>query len=227
MLTALITGSNRGVGRAMTRQMAARGDQVFACARRPETSQEAAEGVTPLPLDVTDEASLAALSARLDDEALDLLVCNAGALIGRGGIADEAYTHAAFTEVLAVNVTGVFMTVRACLPAVRRGNGGAGGKIAVISSQMGSTARAKGSAYLYRASKAAATNLAACLAQELAAEGVAVAAYHPGWVRTDMGGGGADISPEESAAGLIERFDELTLETAGGFSFYSGEPIPF
>ena len=92
---------------------------------------------------------------------------------------------------------------------------------------MGSTARAKGSAYIYRASKAAATNLAICLSKELGEEGIAVAAYHPGWVRTEMGGAGADISVEESAAGLIARFDELDMKGTGAFRFFSGEPIPF
>ena len=218
MGTVLITGANRGVGAAMARQMASRGDHVIGCARGGE-----APGAEAWTLDVTDPASLAAMGERLDGRELDLLVCNAGKLIGRGGVDDESYDAAAFAEVLAVNVTGVFLTVKAALPALRR----ARGKIAVISSQMGSTARAKGNAYLYRASKAAATNLAVALSRELDSDGIAVGAYHPGWVRTDMGGQGADISADESAAGLIQRFDALTPATTGCFEFYSGEPIPF
>lgn len=220
MSTVLITGANRGVGLEMTRQMAARGDRVIAACRRDAPS---GAGIEALTLDVCDDASLAAAGAALEDVALDLLVCNAGALIGRGGLDDPAYTRAAFDEVLSVNVTGVFMTIQACLPAVRR----AGGKIAVISSQMGSSTRAKANSFLYRASKAAATNLAVSISKELAPEGIAVGAYHPGWVRTDMGGAEADISAEESAAGLIKRFDALGVETTGCFEFYSGEPIPF
>lgn len=220
MMTTLITGANRGVGAEMARQMKARGDRVIGCAR----SGAAPEASVAWPLDVTDPASLGALEARLEGEALDLLVCNAGALVGRGQMDDPVYTHEAFANVLAVNVTGVFMTIRACLPALRRGNLS---KIAVISSQMGSSERAKGNAYLYRASKAAATNLAVSISTELSAEGIAVGAYHPGWVRTDMGGAEADISVGTSAAGLIQRFDALNVETAGCFEFYSGEPIPF
>lgn len=220
MRTILITGANRGVGAEMARQMTARGDRIIGAARL----EAAPDAAVAWPLDVTDPASLAALGDRLDGMALDLLVCNAGALIGRGGVDDEVYTHEAFAEVLAVNVTGVFMTIRACLPALRCANAG---KIAVISSQMGSSTRAKGNAYLYRASKAAATNLAVAMSKELANEGIAVGAYHPGWVQTDMGGADADISVEESAEGLIKRFDALNLETAGCFEFYSGEPIPF
>lgn len=219
MMTTLITGANRGVGAELARRLTTRGDRVIGCARSGE-----AEGTESWPLDVTNEASLAALEKRLEAEALDLLICNAGALIGRGQMDDPLYTHEAFANVLAVNVTGVFMTIRACLPALRGSNAG---KIAVISSQMGSSARAKPRAYLYCASKAAATNLAVNIAQELKPEGIAVGAYHPGWVRTDMGGAEADISVEESAEGLIQRFDALSVETAGCFEFYSGEPIPF
>lgn len=220
MPTALVTGANRGIGLEISRRLAARGEHVIVCARaQPPTG----ERLEPAELDVTDDASLKALAARLDGRGLDLLVCNAGRLIGRGGVDDPAYTAEAFAEVLAVNVTGVFITVRACLPALRR----AKGRIAVISSQMGSTERAKGAAYLYRASKAAATNLAVSLSKELGDEGIAVGAYHPGWVRTDMGGGGAAISVEESAAGLIVCFDELSVEGAGRLLFYSGEEIPF
>lgn len=222
MAEILITGASRGLGREMAIRYAARGDHVRAAARRANEAPTG-PGLTPVALDVTEDASLDALAASLDGAALDLLVCNAGALVGRGGIDDPSYDRAAFERVLAVNVTGVFMTIRACLPALRR----ARGRVAVISSQMGSSARAKGSAYLYRASKAAATNLAVCLSKELAADGIAVSAYHPGWVRTDMGGAEADISIAESVEGLMARFDALTLETAGRFEFYSGEAIPF
>lgn len=220
MPTSLITGANRGIGLEISRRLAARGETVIACAR---TDPPSAPGLEPYRLDVTDAEALEGLTVALEGRALDLLVCNAGMLIGRGGVDDASYTPEAFAEVLAVNVTGVFMTIHACLPALRR----AKGRIAVISSQMGSSARAKGAAYLYRASKAAATNLAVSLSKELGAEGIAVGADHPGWVRTGMGGSGADISVEESAEGLIARFDELTPETAGCFRFYSGETIPF
>ncbi len=217
MTTVMITGANRGVGYEMAAQMAARGDHVIGGARNGDTPGET------LRVDVTDTSSLDALATRLGDAPLDLLVCNAGAYIGRGGIDDPAYTPEAFAEVLAINVTGVFLTIKAALPALRR----AKGKIAIISSQMGSSERAKGRGYIYRASKAAATNLACNLAKDLAPEGIAVGAYHPGWVQTDMGGSAADITAKESASGLIQRFDALNLSTTGCFEFYSGEAIPF
>ena len=80
---------------------------------------------------------------------------------------------------------------------------------------------------MYRATKAAATNLARSMALELADQGIAVGAYHPGWVQTDMGGADAAITAEQSAEGLLRRFDALTMATTGLFETYEGEPIPF
>lgn len=221
-----ITGGNRGVGLAMVRLAAERGDEVVACVRAPEKADalNAVKGnVRVVPLDVTDPASCAA-AAKATGGTLDLLVCNAGALIGRGGLSDPAYTREAWETQLMVNVAGPFFTVRAFAPLLRR----PGGKVAVISSRMGSNVEStNGGSYAYRASKAGATNLAGNLARELAPEGIAVGAWHPGWVRTDMGGDGADISAEESAAGLLARFDALSMETTGIYEDYAGKRIAF
>jgi NAD(P)-dependent dehydrogenase (short-subunit alcohol dehydrogenase family) len=92
---------------------------------------------------------------------------------------------------------------------------------------MGSSDRANGGSYIYRASKAAATNLGRNLATDLAPRGIAVGIYHPGWVRTDMGGSAADISLDESVSGLMARFDDLSLETTGAFLTWDGRPHPF
>jgi len=109
------------------------------------------------------------------------------------------------------------------LPSLQRS---AAPKIAIISSRMGSQERAKGGSYAYRASKAAAVNLGRNLAKDLEPLGIALGIYHPGWVRTDMGGGEADISEEESADGLITEFGKLSLETTGCFKNYDGADVP-
>jgi NAD(P)-dependent dehydrogenase (short-subunit alcohol dehydrogenase family) len=219
----LIAGASRGIGLELVRQAAARGDEVIGTARDGDgMARIGTAGGQALRLDVTDEAALAAAGAAMEGP-VDLLVCNAGILRGRGGIDAEDNGAAAWQKVLMTNVAGPFLTVRAFLARVEE----AGGKIAIISSVMGSSERAYGGSYLYCASKAGATNLARNLAKTLAPRGIAVGAYHPGWVRTDMGGPGAAVSPEESARGLLARFDALSLDSTGAYEDYKGEPIPF
>ncbi|MEO1331308.1 MAG: SDR family oxidoreductase [Pseudomonadota bacterium] len=228
--TLLITGANRGIGLAMTERAVARGDRVIATARNPEEAERlnALAGLTGKvdlqKLDVTDEASVAAFAERLSKRPIDLLVANAGVLNSYDDIASDAHDEAAWRTVLMTNVFGPYAVIRALLPNLRRGQAR---KIAILSSIMASSARAPGRAYPYRASKAAATNLARNLAADLKAEGIAVGAYHPGWVRTDMGGPSADIDVGQSAEGLLQRFDALSLETTGAFEDYQGDPIAF
>ncbi|MGR3716485.1 MAG: SDR family oxidoreductase [Thermohalobaculum sp.] len=228
--TTLITGANRGIGLAMARLATERGDLVLAAARRPGAALALADlarrnrNVSVLNLDVTDPEEMAAAAAALDDAPIDLLICNAGQYLARGGLDDPEYTYDAWHTVMMTNVAGIFFTVRALLTRLTQA---ADPKIAIVSSIMASSEQAPGGAYIYRASKAAATNLARNLAVDLKAQGIAVGAYHPGWVRTDMGGPSATIEVEESAKGLMQRFDALTLATTGVFEDYRGEAIPF
>lgn len=225
--TILITGANRGIGLELTRQAAARGDSVIATARRPGTCPDlealvrGRAEVTIRGADVGDPVALEALAAE-ERQPIDLVVCNAAQYLGRGGIDDPDYTPEAWRDVLMTNVAGVFFTVRAFLPNLSRAQGP---KVAVITSIMGATSRAPGGSYAYRASKAAATNLACNLAAELAPRGIAVGAYHPGWVRTDMGGEAAEVSVEDSAAGLLARFDALSPQTSGVVEDYRGTAL--
>jgi NAD(P)-dependent dehydrogenase (short-subunit alcohol dehydrogenase family) len=92
---------------------------------------------------------------------------------------------------------------------------------------MGSSARAPGGSYIYRASKAAVVNLGRNLAADLRRDGIALGIYHPGWVQTDMGGMGADITPAQSAAGLQARMAQLSLQNSGCFESYDGAALPF
>ncbi len=204
--TTLITGANRGIGLALARLAAERGG---AGGRPPPGPGRSASWghrrINVLDFDVTDPEEMAAAAA-LEDGAIDLLICNAGQYLARGGIDDPEYTYDAWHTVLMTNVAGVFFTIRAFLPRLLKAPAP---RVAVVTSIMASSARAPGGAYIYRASKAAATNLARNLAADLKADGVAVGAYHPGWVRTDMGGPRATLEVEESARGLLERFDAL------------------
>lgn len=216
----LITGANRGIGLAMARQAAAAGARVIGTHRGPAPD---VAGIEWQALRVAEAGSHQALAQRLAGRPLDLLVCNAGVLLDEGQRLETGFPVALWDRTFAVNVTGVFLTIQTLLPNVRA----AKGKIAIISSQMGSDTRAPGGTYIYRASKAAALNLGRNLASDLKGEGIAVGIYHPGWVRTDMGGPGADISEAESAAGLLERFAALSPATTGCFQNWDGRPHPF
>jgi NAD(P)-dependent dehydrogenase (short-subunit alcohol dehydrogenase family) len=214
--TVLITGANRGIGAALATAARARGDTVIGTAR--------AAAYPLLPLDVTDPQAHGRLAAALAGRPIDVLVCNAGIYADRSERTETGYPAEMWAETFAVNVTGVFLTVQALLPNLRAGRNG---KIAIISSQMASTTRAPGGSYIYRASKAAVLNLGRNLATDLKATGISVGIYHPGWVRTDMGGPGAEIDVDAAASGLLGRIDALSLATTGCFEGWDGQPYPF
>ncbi|WP_167647069.1 SDR family NAD(P)-dependent oxidoreductase [Mameliella alba] len=211
----LITGANRGIGAALDSALTARGDKVLGTARNhPEY----------LPLEVTDPASHRALSARLEGQAIDTLICNAGVYLDKGENLADGYPPEMWAESFAVNVTGVFLTVQSLLPNLQLSDMP---RIAIISSQMASHTRAPGGSYIYRASKAAALNLGRNLATDLKPLRIAVGIYHPGWVRTDMGGASAEIDVKEAARGLVDRIDALSPETTGCFETWDGRAHPF
>ncbi|SDD32136.1 SDR family NAD(P)-dependent oxidoreductase [Ruegeria marina] len=209
----LITGANRGVGKALADLYRAAGSRVTGTAR---------DGSAEITLDVTDAAAHRNMASALSGQPVDLLICNAGVYLDKGQKI-EGYPAQMWADTFATNVTGVFLTVQALLPNLRA----ARGKVAIISSQMASHTRAPGGSYIYRASKAAALNLGRNLAADLAADGIAVGIYHPGWVQTDMGGGAADIGKDEAAAGLAARFADLSLETTGCFETWDGRAHPY
>lgn len=210
----VITGATRGIGAGLAAQYRAAGHQVIGTGRGAGAD---------VAMDVTQPADFARLAKALADEPVDLLVCNAGVYEDKGQSLDSGYPADMWANAFAANVTGVFQTVQTVLPNLRA----AKGKIAIISSQMGSDTRAPGGSYIYRASKAAALNLGRNLATDLKDEGIAVGIYHPGWVQTDMGGSGAAITVDESVAGLSARFADLDIETTGAFLTYDGQVHPF
>ncbi len=214
-MSILVTGANRGIGAALAAHYRETGQSVVGTSRKSGTGFER--------LDVTDPESHARLARRLAGKPLSLLICNAGVYPDKGQRLEDGYPAALWAAGLATNVTGVFLTIQALLPNLRA----AKGKIAIMSSQMASQARAPGGSYIYRASKAAVLNLGRNLAVDLAPEGIAIGIYHPGWVKTGMGGHAAEITAEESAAGLAARIEALSVATTGCFEGWDGTPIPF
>jgi len=222
-MTTLITGATRGIGLGLAQAMAAAGAEVIGTCRTapPEATPE---GLRWLRFDAADPQAAQGLGAALGDTALELLICNAGVYLEKGQSLETGYAADLWARTFAVNVTGVFQTVQAALPALARGHRP---RIAIIASAMGSDARAPGGSYIYRASKAAALNMGRNLAVDLKPRGIAVGIYHPGWVKTDMGGGAADIDIGTSVAGLLARFEALDLSDTGCFRSYDGTAIPF
>ncbi|MEO9896328.1 MAG: SDR family oxidoreductase [Paracoccaceae bacterium] len=211
----LITGANRGIGAALAQSYVARGDTVSAVSRdaNPE-----------LRLDVTSGADQVALAKALQGRAIDVLVCNAGVYLDKGHSIGNGYDEDVWAQSFAVNVTGVFKTIENLLPNLRAAKTP---KIAIISSRMASQDQAPGGSYVYRASKAAVLNLGRNLSVDLKPQGIAVGIYHPGWVQTDMGGTAADIAADTAAAGLVQRFDALSLDTTGCFQNWDGQTLPY
>ena len=225
--TILITGANRGIGLAMTYIAANRGNKVIACCRKPTEADalnsfsKENDNVTIRSLDVTQESHASSVSLSITD-AIDTLVCNAGSNNGYGGIYSKEHNAESIERVFMTNVAGVFFTARAFLDHLKRSSSG---KIAIISSLMGSQKHTSCNAYIYRASKAAVNNIMVSLSNELKDHNIAVAAYHPGWVRTDMGGPNADLSSDQSAQQLLDRFEELSIEHSGTFQNFDGKPL--
>ncbi len=218
MKTTLITGANRGIGLEFCRQLSARGDQVIAVCRHSSDALAALPVRCIEGVDVTDVAALTRLRTELGEVSIDWLINNAGVLHR------ENDTEADYDQMrvqFEVNALGPVKVTRALKPLLARG-----GKVAIITSRMGSIADNTSGGYLgYRMSKAAVNMAGVCLAHELQSDGVALALLHPGYVRTDMTGGEGLINPDESVRGLVARIDALDAAHSGGFWHSDGESL--
>jgi len=214
-MTVVITGATRGIGAGLAAHYRAQGVDVMG------TGRSLAADIT---LDVTHPSSHTEMAQQLGDRAVELLVCNAGIYLDKCNDLEIGYGADIWAQSFATNVTGVFLSIQALLPHLRRAENP---RIAIISSQMASSELAPGGSYIYRASKAAVLNLGRNLATDLKAEGIAVGIYHPGWVQTDMGGDAAAITVDQSVAGLTARFAELNMETTGCFETWDGRAHPY
>lgn len=228
METALITGANRGIGLELARQFLSSGIQVIATCRDPDQSTAlnnlASQGPLVVhKLEITDETSVLRLQSQLDKQPIDILINNAGVMGGdRQSLEDMDY--AAWAEAFATNTMAPFRIITALLENLKRSKRP---RAITLSSQMGSLNRKSKGSHAYRSSKAAVNKVMQVLSMELEAHEIVVCPVHPGWVRTDMGGSAADISVEESAAGLCRLINSLTMEHSGRFWTWEGEEHPW
>ena len=230
---ALISGANRGIGLEFARQLLARGAHVIATCRHPgkATALNALAGEHPgrlhvLPLDVADAKSRASLVHDLplvlgDKGRIDLLVNNAGVLHS-----GERFGHIEqpiLEDSLRTNAVGPFLLAQALAPLLADG-----GRIANISSQLGSIGgTARFGTPSYDISKAAQNMASVLLAQALGERGIVVLALHPGWVQTEMGGANAQVAPANAVAGLLQVIDAATPAQSGSFLDWRGQPLPW
>jgi NAD(P)-dependent dehydrogenase (short-subunit alcohol dehydrogenase family) len=206
---ALITGVSRGLGKELARQYAAEGWKVIGTERRD--------------MDMNDVAQIQRFAAKLKGEPIDLLFCNAG-ISGKKGMAPGSFDFDSWEEVLRVNLLGPAALAEALIDNVAASERRT---IAMMSSRLGSISESSGMTLPYSTSKAALNMLVKGLAATLAARGIIVVALSPGWVRTDMGGEGASLSPEASVRGLRKVIAGLKPADSGKFLSHDGSAIPW
>jgi NAD(P)-dependent dehydrogenase (short-subunit alcohol dehydrogenase family) len=231
MASVLITGANRGLGLEFARQYLAEGWQVYATCRDPASAYElrrlaedSDNRLRILAIAVTDSASIQSAATELDEEAIDLLLNNAG-IVGPQGQTIGNIDYEAWAEVLAVNTMGPVRVSEAFVKHVARSDRKL---IVTLTSGMGSIAdNTSGGSIVYRSSKAAVNMVMRSLAIDLAPRGITCAVVNPGWVRTDMGGPNATLEPSESISALRRLIATLGPEQSGQFFNYTGREYPW
>jgi len=217
--TVLVTGSSRGIGLELCKQLNERGDQVIATCRQSTDALAAMDVEVLENVDVSDPKSLTLLSTRLKERKIDWLINNAGVLQSFSLDDLDMSCIANFKKMFDVNSLGPLLATKLLLKHL-----GSGSKVGLITSRMGSIAdNDSGGSYGYRMSKAAANAAGKSLAIDLKSQGIAVGILHPGYVRTDMTGHIGLMDADESVIGLIERMDNLNLTNTGSFWHTNGD----
>jgi NAD(P)-dependent dehydrogenase (short-subunit alcohol dehydrogenase family) len=223
MSSYFITGASRGLGLEFVRQLRARGETVLAAVRGRSTERDlTALGARVVALDVTNGRDIEALAQEVGGP-VDVLINNAG--VNSRSKRLEDLDEEEMREVFAINAIAPLLVAKALLPSLRAGRQK---KIINISSDMASIAHnSGGSSYGYRGSKAALNMLSTCMANELRREGFTCIALDPGWVKTDMGGPGAPLSPDESISKMLRLIDGLKPEQSGSYLDLDGTLVPW
>ena len=230
MATVVITGANRGIGLELAKQYAAAGDRVYAFCRSPGSAEKlneaaAASGgkLSVHAMDVGDAASIAAGADAVGDAPVDILINNAGILGGAVQKLDEI-DFDAWIDAFKVMTIGPFRVVQAFLKNLRAAPNA---KIMTVTSQLAASTWPFGGTYAYSSAKAGVNKVMQTMALDLKGENIAVSMIHPGWVKTDMGGPGADITAEESAAGIRNVIASLGAADTGKFYKWNGDIHPW
>ncbi|MBV8123211.1 MAG: SDR family oxidoreductase [Burkholderiaceae bacterium] len=220
MSQVLIIGASRGIGLELARQCRAAGEQVVATARS-DAGPAALEalGAKALRIDVADTASASGLAWQIDGYQFNAVWIVAGAY-GPDHQGLQTPTEAEFDQVMHTNVLGPMRVLPQLLDALAPD-----ARLALISSRMGAIGtRTHSYGWLYRASKAAANSVLKDASLQLQGRATCIS-FHPGWVRTDMGGPDADIDVQTSVAGMRGVLARATSADNGAFFDYLGQAL--
>ena len=222
MATVLIVGATRGIGLEFARQYAADGARVIATFRRPHDDEKLrALGARAVPLDALDPDSIAAFGQQLGGQPIDVALLVAG-VYGPDSAGLSPPSREQFDEVMRTHVLAPMLLI----PLLAQGLEAAHGKLAAMSSRMGSIGTAtEASGWLYRASKAALNSVVKSASIQLGARGVVCMALNPGWVRTDMGGPSAPLDVRDSVAAMRRLIAAANRSHNGRFLQYTGEQL--
>jgi NAD(P)-dependent dehydrogenase (short-subunit alcohol dehydrogenase family) len=229
MTTWFITGASQGIGLGLCKELLAAGQSVVGSCRNPDGARDLWELASDfkssfrlVQLDVADENNIAKVAADFAGQKIDVLVNNAGVLLG----ASDSLLNLKFADVrksFEVNTIAPMLVVKALLPALQRSTEP---KIVNISTKMASLSdNTSGGYFAYRMSKSALNMFNRSLSFELPK--VTCLVLHPGWVQTQMGGQSAPIDTHESAQGLVKVIQGATLKDSGKFLDFQGRIVPW
>jgi NAD(P)-dependent dehydrogenase (short-subunit alcohol dehydrogenase family) len=227
----LITGANRGLGLEFAAEYAADGWRVFAACRSPaeaeqlkDLTRKTGDRVSVFAMDVTDLGSIRNAATQLRDAAIDVLINNAG-IGGPRGQTTGNVDYVAWGHVLDVNTMGPLRVLEAFIDQLARSER----KLVVtITSGMGSIGdNTSGGSIPYRSSKAAVNMVMRSAAIDLAKRHITCVLLSPGWVKTDMGGPGARLTPQQSVSAMRGLIAKLRPDDSGKLFHYDGREYPW
>ena len=237
MPTALITGTNRGLGLEFTRQYLEDGWNVIAACRNPGNAEslgrlaDVHSLLQTVTIDVADRESVDRAAQAIGDQSIDILINNAGVFGPKVSAENDwrqSFGHIDYdvwSSVLAINTLGPVKVIEAFIGNVASGTQK---KIVTISSGLGSIGDVGSEGlFAYRTSKAAVNMAMVTLAHQLSSQGIIVAVLCPGWCRTDMGGADARNDPADSVSNMRALIEGFTLDDTGTFTHHSGKRLPW
>ena len=231
MPAVLITSANRGLGLEFAAQYLADGWHVYAACRQPKSAEKLhrlaekeKDKIDIFAMDITNDSSIDRAAKKIGDDAIDVLINSAG-ITGKSGQKTGHVDYASWAQVLDVNTMGPLRVTEAFIDNVARSER----KLVVtITSGMGSIAdNTSGGSIAYRSSKAAVNMVMRCVAVDLARRGISCVLVNPGWVRTDMGGPSATLSPKQSVTALRRLIETFGPAQSGKFFNYDGREYPW